>query len=400
MALEMKFHDPAACWEANAETWTRQARAGYDVFRDLLNTPAFLAMLPPVAGLEGLDVGCGEGSNTRKVAARGAKMRGIDLSPTFIRHARAVEGAEPLGIGFAVADAQALPFADAAFDFATAFMCLMDVANPERALREIYRVLRPGGFLQFSIIHPCFAPPRRKTLFDENGAARAVEIADYFQVGEQVEEWWFGATPEAERGRVKPFRVPFVHMTLGDWVGVLRRSGFAVDEIGEPAATPEAALAVPALAFTRIAPLFLHVRATKPGEAATGKERERENLLRRYFRCWVDKNADPLPELFEADAVYNESRGPRHAGLDQIANRFREWNGRASVLRWDATRLIHREETTVVEWFFQYRDEVGEVRAFDGVSAVVFSVSGKIAALREYAAKSPTFDPFAGEKIP
>jgi hypothetical protein len=47
-------------WEGNAEAWTHLSRAGYDVYRDRLNTPAFLAMLPDVAGLGGLDVGCGE----------------------------------------------------------------------------------------------------------------------------------------------------------------------------------------------------------------------------------------------------------------------------------------------------------------------------------------------------
>ena len=49
----MDSPDVAACWEANAETWTRHARAGYDLYRDALNTPAFLAELPPVAGLDG-----------------------------------------------------------------------------------------------------------------------------------------------------------------------------------------------------------------------------------------------------------------------------------------------------------------------------------------------------------
>ena len=77
--------DVAACWEANAETWTRHARAGYDLYRDALNTPVFLANLPPVAGLKGLDIGCGEGSNTRKLAERGARMTAVDIAPTFIR---------------------------------------------------------------------------------------------------------------------------------------------------------------------------------------------------------------------------------------------------------------------------------------------------------------------------
>src|SRR5262252_6918481 len=44
----------AACWEGNAETWTRQAWAGYDVYRDHNNTQALIAMLPPIAGLDGI----------------------------------------------------------------------------------------------------------------------------------------------------------------------------------------------------------------------------------------------------------------------------------------------------------------------------------------------------------
>lgn len=262
-SLEMRQYDPASCWEANAETWTRQSRLGYDIYRDRINSPAFLAMLPPVAGLEGLDIGCGEGTNTRRVAALGARMRGVDISPTFIRHAREAEAADPAGIDFAVADALSLPFPDASFDFATAFMSLMDTTSPEKALREARRVLRPGGFLQFSIIHPCFAPPHRKTLYDEAGKARAIEVADYFAVGEHVEEWWFGAATPEDRERVKPFRVPFIHLTLGGWVAAIGRSGLTLEQIGEPSASEETVRELPELEHTRIAPLFMHLRASK-----------------------------------------------------------------------------------------------------------------------------------------
>ena len=40
-------------WEANAETWTQHARAGFDIYRDRVNTPAFLQILPPIAGWPG-----------------------------------------------------------------------------------------------------------------------------------------------------------------------------------------------------------------------------------------------------------------------------------------------------------------------------------------------------------
>ncbi|HTY50815.1 MAG TPA: class I SAM-dependent methyltransferase [Steroidobacteraceae bacterium] len=107
----MQRSEVAQYWEANAETWTRHARAGYDIYRDGLNTPAFLDMLPPVQGFSGLDIGCGEGFNTRQLAQRGASMRAIDIAPTFIRHGQETEQTEPLGIGYSVADATDMPFA-------------------------------------------------------------------------------------------------------------------------------------------------------------------------------------------------------------------------------------------------------------------------------------------------
>jgi 2-polyprenyl-3-methyl-5-hydroxy-6-metoxy-1,4-benzoquinol methylase len=84
----MKRTEVAQYWEANAETWTRHARAGYDIYRDGLNTPVFLEMLPPVDGFLGLDIGCGEGSNTRELVRLGARIHAVDVAPTFVRHAR------------------------------------------------------------------------------------------------------------------------------------------------------------------------------------------------------------------------------------------------------------------------------------------------------------------------
>src|SRR5437016_3849060 len=64
----MDYEEAGRLWNDNAEAWTGLARAGFDVYRDNLNTPAFFALLPDVAGLAGLDIGCGEGRNTRLLA--------------------------------------------------------------------------------------------------------------------------------------------------------------------------------------------------------------------------------------------------------------------------------------------------------------------------------------------
>src|ERR1043165_2781716 len=101
----MDHNEAGRLWNESAESWTRLARAGYDVYRDHLNTPAFFAMLPNVAGLSGLDIGCGEGFNTRLLAERGARMNAIDISPVFISHAQQEETATPRGIAYQVASA-------------------------------------------------------------------------------------------------------------------------------------------------------------------------------------------------------------------------------------------------------------------------------------------------------
>src|SRR3954454_17579164 len=108
MAMAMNHEEVGRLWNANAETWTKLARAGYDVYRDYLNTPAFFALLPEVAGLSGLDIGCGEGHNTRLLARRGARMTAIDIAEAFVAHAREAEADEPLGIDYRVASAVAL----------------------------------------------------------------------------------------------------------------------------------------------------------------------------------------------------------------------------------------------------------------------------------------------------
>ena len=260
----MKRSEVAQYWEANAETWTRHARAGYDIYRDGLNTPAFLDMLPPVHGLCGLDIGCGEGSNTRELVRLGARMHAIDVAPTFIRHAFDAERAEPLGIAYLVADATDLPFPPDRFDFVTAFMSMMDMADQDRALREAARVLRPSGFLQFSILHLCFVPPHRRVLREPNGTTRAIEIAGYFDATDgRIDTFWFETLPPEERETTEPFRVPRFHRTLSGWVDLIVEAGLVIERFGEPCVGVELAKAEPALEDTRVAPLFLHIRAIK-----------------------------------------------------------------------------------------------------------------------------------------
>jgi SAM-dependent methyltransferase len=95
-----------------------------------------------------LDVGCGFGLESlrlaRMVEPRG-KVAGIDKSADFIKEAEARAAAAKLAIDFQVGDAEALPFANAAFDVARAERVLVYLPDPRRALEEMRRVARPGG---------------------------------------------------------------------------------------------------------------------------------------------------------------------------------------------------------------------------------------------------------------
>ncbi|MDQ7780255.1 MAG: class I SAM-dependent methyltransferase [Planctomycetota bacterium] len=252
-------------WNSNAEAWTKLARAGYDVYRDHLNTPGFFRMLPDVTGLSGLDIGCGEGHNTRLLARRGARVTAVDISEVFVAHARDMEKKQPLGIDYRLASAVELPFPDCAFDFATGFMSFMDIPETGLVVSEAHRVLKPGGFLQFSICHPCFDTPHRRNLRNDKGRTYAIEVGDYFRNLEgEVSEWIFGSAPEEVKLALPRFKVPRFTRTVSQWVNLLIDTGFVVERLGEPRPDDEAVRACPDMQDAQVVAYYLHFRARKP----------------------------------------------------------------------------------------------------------------------------------------
>lgn len=249
--------DPAAEWADNAPAWTRLTRAGHDRYRDLVNTPAFFSMLPPIDGLRCLDVGCGEGHNTRLVRRAGGRVVALDVVEAFARAAADRAPAIPVTLG----DGRQLPFRSSSFDVVTAFMSLMDLTDPAAALHEIARVLRTGGFTQFSIGHPLTTAPVREWHTDDDGTRVALVTADYFREGPVTEQWMFGTAPSDDRAR--PFTITRAHRTLSTWVTAVLDAGLDVSGIAEPFADEATASEHPAVADTRIAPYFLILRAHK-----------------------------------------------------------------------------------------------------------------------------------------
>lgn len=250
-------------WEKNAEAWTVLSREGYDLYRNHLNTPAFFEILPDVNGLKGIDIGCGEGYNTRLLAQKGADMTAIDISEIFIKYAIEEENKNPSGIKYSVADALELPFENESFDFASAFMSLMDIPDAEKAIKEIYRVLKPGGFFQFSISHPCFATAYRKNLRNAEGLTYALEVGNYFDKKTFIEEWTFGAAPAELRNSFSKFRIPRFPKTVSEWFNLLIKEGFKIEYVNEPCPDDETVKKIPHLQDAQIISYFLQIRCRK-----------------------------------------------------------------------------------------------------------------------------------------
>jgi len=92
-------------WDAALESWADFVREGKDYYREEMNNPAFFNLVGNVRGKQILDLACGEGSNARILARKGAKVVGVDFSKKMIELAIQTEKEEKLGIRYYVSDA-------------------------------------------------------------------------------------------------------------------------------------------------------------------------------------------------------------------------------------------------------------------------------------------------------
>ncbi|TLS42533.1 class I SAM-dependent methyltransferase [Streptomyces montanus] len=176
-------------------------------------------LLGPPEELKGkavLEIGAGAAQCSRWLAAQGARPVALDLSHRQLQHALRI-GTE--GIALVEADAGALPFRDSTFDLAcSAYGALPFVADPVPVLREVRRVLRPGGRFVFSVTHPI-----RWAFPDEPGPEGLSVAASYFDRTPYVEQDEAGHAVYVEH-----------HRTLGDRVRDVVTAGFRLVDLVEP----------------------------------------------------------------------------------------------------------------------------------------------------------------------
>lgn len=218
---------------ANQSWWDTEAPAYYAEHGGFLGdsdlvwgpegwTEEEFRLLGDVAGRDVLEIGAGAAQGSRYLARRGARVVATDLSGGMLRQARAIDvRRQDRPIPLVQCDACRLPFADASVDLAfTAYGAIPFVADSAGLLREVRRVLRPGGTFVFSTTHPM-----RWVFPDDPGEAGLVATTSYFD-----------RTPYVEEDHV-PGEASYVehHRTMGDRVRDIVAAELLLVDIVEPA---------------------------------------------------------------------------------------------------------------------------------------------------------------------
>jgi SAM-dependent methyltransferase len=176
-------------------------------------------LLGEIRGKRILELGCGAAAGARWLQTQGAEAVALDLSAGMLRHARQAADRSGVRVPLVQSDALALPFGAGTFDVVcTAFGAVPFVADSAAVMREVARVLRPGGSWVFSITHPM-----RWIFYDEPGEDGLIARNSYFDRRPYVEQDAGGVPGYVEQ-----------HRTLGDRIRELVAAGFAVRDLIEP----------------------------------------------------------------------------------------------------------------------------------------------------------------------
>lgn len=176
-------------------------------------------LLGDVRGKRILEVGCGAAAVARWLAVEGADVVAFDLSAGMLRHAREAADRSGVRVPLVQADATRLPFGDGVFDLAcTSFGAVPFVDDSAAVMREVFRVLRPGGRWAFAVTHPM-----RWIFLDDPTENGLLAVHSYFDRRPYVEYGDDGLPSYVEH-----------HRTLGDRLRELVAAGFALTDLIEP----------------------------------------------------------------------------------------------------------------------------------------------------------------------
>lgn len=224
--------DAREAWDTNAAFWDQRMAEGNEFFNTLV-WPAVERLFAPMEGHRLLDVACGNGLTSRRLADAGASVTAFDFSGAMIQLARQRDS--PSKIDYRIVDATdrkaLLDLGAGAFDGALCNMALMDMADIDPLMSALASLLRPNGRFVFSVLHPCFNNPaivQMGELEDREGALAttySVKVSRYL-------------TPYTQIGVAmhdQPAPHPYFHRPLSALLAPAFEAGLVLDAIEERA---------------------------------------------------------------------------------------------------------------------------------------------------------------------
>jgi 2-polyprenyl-3-methyl-5-hydroxy-6-metoxy-1,4-benzoquinol methylase len=177
--------------------------------------------LPPdLNGQHVLDLGCGWGQLSRELAENGSAVTAVDLSERLLDRARDIERLHPAAIRYLHGDARGLDWWDGtAYDGVVCNMALMDIDDLDAAMRTVASVLRPSGWFNLSLLHPCFP-----------GDASTNTLPSWPPDRGYAAEGWWTTGSVGVRGRVGAH-----HRTLSTYLNAVLHAELEFEAFTEPA---------------------------------------------------------------------------------------------------------------------------------------------------------------------
>jgi len=221
-------------WDTNAEAWDKKIGSGGG-WQTTLIAPTIERMLNIQSGETVLDIACGNGQFSRRLADLGAKVVASDFSPKLIELAKGRSSEYAERIAYHVVDAtdeaQLLALSgenQQQFDAAVCNNALMDMPAIEPLFRAVAKLLKPNGRFVFSIMHPCF-----------NGLSITMqpELPDYAKYPSysiKVSRYLSWEVSKGTAIREQPLEQFYWHRPLHVLLNSAFSSGLVMDRLEEP----------------------------------------------------------------------------------------------------------------------------------------------------------------------
>lgn len=228
---------------------------GGDLQRDII-IPALFDVIGHVRGKKILELYCGAGHVSRRLAALGALVTAVDTSERLLGIADEINRRENENVRFVIADPTDLSvLEDSHFDEIVCNMGLMVTRELGGTIAESARLIKLGGRFVFSVLHPCFCMPDSAWVGDEDGNMNYLTLDNYF-----TESWWnseMASNFRNNRGKIK-------HRTLSRYVNAFGARGFSIRRVLEPKPTLDAVACRPHLEVFERLPVAMIVEAVFP----------------------------------------------------------------------------------------------------------------------------------------